>query len=110
MGAGTSLYSATCYTEGKFGNGNPYTIDLSAVVGLSGWLPCSKFGFFSHCFLFFPNITYQDPFKLLTISFNVNLFSALLCQYRNLRKKVEGDEAGRRAASLPILLCHGRGI
>ncbi|WOG91164.1 hypothetical protein DCAR_0310412 [Daucus carota subsp. sativus] len=68
MGAGTSLYSATCYTQGKFGNGNPYTIDLSAVVGLSGWLPCSK----------------------------------------NLSNKVEGDEAARRAASLPILLCHGK--
>lgn len=42
MGAATSLYSATCFTHGKYGNGNPYPANLSAVVGLSGWLPCSK--------------------------------------------------------------------
>ncbi|XWS26953.1 hypothetical protein CRYUN_Cryun26dG0074600 [Craigia yunnanensis] len=70
MGAATSLYSATCFTHGKYGNGNPYPANLSAVVGLSGWLPCSK----------------------------------------TLKNKIEGqDEAARRAASLPILLCHGKG-
>ncbi|XP_037492884.1 acyl-protein thioesterase 2 isoform X1 [Jatropha curcas] len=42
MGAATSLYSATCFTLGKYGNGNPYPANLSAIVGLSGWLPCSK--------------------------------------------------------------------
>ncbi|KAK4854345.1 hypothetical protein QYF36_022597 [Acer negundo] len=42
MGAATSLYSATCFAVGKFGNGNPYPANLSAVVGLSGWLPCAK--------------------------------------------------------------------
>lgn len=42
MGAATALYSATCRVLGQFGNGNPYTVDLSAVVGLSGWLPCSR--------------------------------------------------------------------
>ncbi|KAK0571048.1 hypothetical protein LWI29_010293 [Acer saccharum] len=42
MGAATSLYSATCFAAGKFGNGNPYPANLSAVVGLSGWLPCAK--------------------------------------------------------------------
>ena len=42
MGAATSLYSATCFTHGKYGNGNLYPANLSAVVGLSGWLPCSK--------------------------------------------------------------------
>lgn len=43
MGAATSLYSATCFAQGKYGNGNSYPSNLSAVVGLSGWLPCSKF-------------------------------------------------------------------
>ena len=42
MGAATALYSATCHAVGKYGNGNPYPTNLSAVVGLSGWLPCSK--------------------------------------------------------------------
>lgn len=42
MGAATALYSATCFTVGKYGNGNPYPANLSAVVGLSGWLPCAK--------------------------------------------------------------------
>ncbi|KAK8581718.1 hypothetical protein V6N13_144728 [Hibiscus sabdariffa] len=68
MGAATSLYSATCFTHGKYENGNPYPAKLSAVVGLSGWLPCSK----------------------------------------TLKNKIEQDEAARRAACLPILLCHGK--
>ncbi|XP_010249993.1 PREDICTED: acyl-protein thioesterase 2-like [Nelumbo nucifera] len=42
MGAATALYSATCCAQGKYGTGNPYTVNLSAVVGLSGWLPCSR--------------------------------------------------------------------
>eukprot|EP00262_Sarcandra_glabra_P021558 TRINITY_DN918_c0_g4_i1.p1 TRINITY_DN918_c0_g4~~TRINITY_DN918_c0_g4_i1.p1 ORF type:complete len:141 (+),score=21.34 TRINITY_DN918_c0_g4_i1:35-424(+) len=70
MGAATALYSGTCCAHGKYGNGNPYPINLRAVVGLSGWLPCS----------------------------------------RSLRSKIEGSqEATRRAASLPLLLCHGKG-
>ncbi|XP_073034946.1 uncharacterized protein [Primulina eburnea] len=70
MGAATSLYSATCFAHGKYGNGNQYSANLSAVVGLSGWLPCAK----------------------------------------NLSYKIDGvEEAAGRAASLPILLCHGRG-
>ncbi|KAA8523047.1 hypothetical protein F0562_009470 [Nyssa sinensis] len=70
MGAATSLYSATCFALGKYGNGNLYLANISAVVGLSGWLPCSK----------------------------------------NLGNKIEGvDGAARRAGSLPIMLCHGRG-
>lgn len=68
MGAATALYSATCFVQGKYGNGIPYLINLKTVVGLSGWLPGS----------------------------------------RSLRNKIEGShEAVRRAASLPILLCHG---
>ncbi|CAI0416733.1 unnamed protein product [Linum tenue] len=71
MGAATALYSATCRTLGQYGNGNPYQVNLSAVVGLSGWLPCS----------------------------------------RTLRSRMERSyDAVRRAASLPILLCHGSGM
>uniref|UniRef100_A0A7N0V8T6 Phospholipase/carboxylesterase/thioesterase domain-containing protein n=1 Tax=Kalanchoe fedtschenkoi TaxID=63787 RepID=A0A7N0V8T6_KALFE len=70
MGAATALYSATCYALGKYSNGNPYTANLSAVVGLSGWLPCAKL----------------------------------------LSEKIQSvDNAANRAASLPILLCHGKG-
>ncbi|XVE63520.1 hypothetical protein DITRI_Ditri07aG0026700 [Diplodiscus trichospermus] len=70
MGAATALYSATCHILGKYGNGNLYPVNLSAVVGLSGWLPCS----------------------------------------RTLRIQMEGSiQAVRRAASLPILVCHGLG-
>lgn len=70
MGAATALYSASCCAHGKYGNGNTYPLNLSAVVGLSGWLPCS----------------------------------------RSLKNKIEGsEEAARRAATLPLLLCHGRG-
>ncbi|KAE8726260.1 Tesmin/TSO1-like CXC domain-containing protein, putative isoform 1 [Hibiscus syriacus] len=42
MGAATALYSATCHVLGKYSNGNLYPVNLSAVVGLSGWLPCSR--------------------------------------------------------------------
>lgn len=70
MGAATALYSATCSALGRYGNGNPYEVNLSAVVGLSGWLP----------------------------------------SYRNVKNKIGGsEEAAIRAASLPILLCHGKG-
>ena len=43
MGAATALYSATCYSLGKYGNGNLYPVNLRAVVGLSGWLPGSRY-------------------------------------------------------------------
>lgn len=70
MGAATSLYTASCFAVGKYGNGNPFPVNLSAVVGLSGWLPCSK----------------------------------------TLSNKIQRvNEAAGRAASLPILLCHGKG-
>lgn len=42
MGAAAALYSATCFATGTYNNDNPYPINLSAVVGLSGWLPCSR--------------------------------------------------------------------
>jgi lysophospholipase-2 len=68
MGAATALYSATCCALGRYGNGNPYVINLRTIVALSGWLPAA----------------------------------------RGLRNKIEGShEAARRAASLPILHCHG---
>lgn len=70
MGAAIALYSATCFALGKYENGNLYPSNLSAIVGLSGWLPCAK----------------------------------------TLGNKLERvEEAARRIASLPILLCHGRG-
>lgn len=43
MGAATALYSATCFAQGKFGNGIPYPVNLRAIVGLSGWLPGSRY-------------------------------------------------------------------
>ncbi|KZV56075.1 acyl-protein thioesterase 2-like [Dorcoceras hygrometricum] len=42
MGAATALYSATCFAQGSYGNGSPYPVNLRAVVGLSGWLPCAR--------------------------------------------------------------------
>ncbi|XP_028779249.1 acyl-protein thioesterase 1 [Neltuma alba] len=42
MGAATALYSATCHALGRYRDGNAYPINLSAVVALSGWLPCSR--------------------------------------------------------------------
>ncbi|RCV24904.1 hypothetical protein SEVIR_5G120200v4 [Setaria viridis] len=42
MGAATALYSATCFAHGKYGNANPYPVNLSLAVGLSGWLPCAR--------------------------------------------------------------------
>ncbi|CAH2053612.1 unnamed protein product [Thlaspi arvense] len=39
MGAAIALYSTTCYALGRYGTGHPYTINLRATVGLSGWLP-----------------------------------------------------------------------
>lgn len=43
MGAAIALYSATCYAMGRYGNGIPYPVNLRAVVGLSGWLPGSRY-------------------------------------------------------------------
>lgn len=57
MGAATSLYSATCFTSGKYANGNQYPANLSAVVGLSGWLPCSKYACFYDPFHFQHNLS-----------------------------------------------------
>ncbi|GMP35684.1 hypothetical protein CsSME_00008039 [Camellia sinensis var. sinensis] len=42
MGVATALYSATCFAQGKYGNGIDYPINLRAIVGLSGWLPGSS--------------------------------------------------------------------
>ncbi|KAM3349902.1 hypothetical protein ACQJBY_022634 [Aegilops geniculata] len=42
MGAATALHSAACYAHGRFSNGVAYPITLSAIIGLSGWLPCSR--------------------------------------------------------------------
>ncbi|GMP26594.1 hypothetical protein CsSME_00002970 [Camellia sinensis var. sinensis] len=42
MGVATGLYSATCFAQGKYGNGIDYPVNLRAIVGLSGWLPGSS--------------------------------------------------------------------
>jgi len=42
MGAAIALYSATCCVHGKYANGDPYPVNITAAVGLSGWLPCAK--------------------------------------------------------------------
>ncbi|XP_022714861.1 acyl-protein thioesterase 1 homolog 1 [Durio zibethinus] len=42
MGAAMALYSATACALGRYGNGNPYSTNLRAVIGLSGWLPGSR--------------------------------------------------------------------
>lgn len=42
MGAATALHSAACYAHGRFSNGVAYPITLSTIIGLSGWLPCSR--------------------------------------------------------------------
>ncbi|XP_026451195.1 acyl-protein thioesterase 2-like [Papaver somniferum] len=69
MGSALALYSAACAVEGRLANGRPYPANVSAVVGLSGWLPMARF----------------------------------------LTDKIIGSkEAVARAASLPLLLCHGK--
>ncbi|XP_026451730.1 acyl-protein thioesterase 2-like [Papaver somniferum] len=69
MGSALALYSAACAVEGRLANGRPYPANVSAVVGLSGWLPMARF----------------------------------------LMSKIIGSqEAVARAASLPLLLCHGK--
>ncbi|XP_051152673.1 uncharacterized protein LOC127266448 isoform X2 [Andrographis paniculata] len=42
MGAAAALYSATCFAQGKYGNGSPFPVNLRAVIGLSGWLPGAR--------------------------------------------------------------------
>jgi hypothetical protein len=44
MGAAAALHSAACYAHGRFTNGVAYPINLRVVVGLSGWLPSSRYG------------------------------------------------------------------
>ncbi|KAH9289654.1 hypothetical protein KI387_033771, partial [Taxus chinensis] len=42
MGAAIALYSATSCVVGKYSNGDPYPVNITAAVGLSGWLPGGK--------------------------------------------------------------------
>lgn len=42
MGAATALYSASCFAHGRYSNGDRYPVNISAVVGLSGWLPSAR--------------------------------------------------------------------
>ncbi|XP_057537839.1 uncharacterized protein LOC130815394 isoform X2 [Amaranthus tricolor] len=68
MGAATAFHAALCHVTRKYANGNEFPVNLNAIVGLSGWLPCAK----------------------------------------SLSSKLAVNEAASRAASLPILLCHGK--
>ncbi|KAK9706117.1 hypothetical protein RND81_07G105100 [Saponaria officinalis] len=68
MGAATALHTATCHVSGKYASGEQFPVNLSAAVGLSGWLPSAK----------------------------------------TLTRRVTSNEAANRAASLPILVCHGK--
>lgn len=74
MGAATALYSATCFAAGKYGNGNPYPAKLSTVVGLSGWLPCAKYGFLCSRFDI-PCFFYFALFCSLVVIYIPHLFS-----------------------------------
>ena len=96
MGAAASLYCATCcFARGKFENDNEFSPNISAVVGLSGLLPSAKF---------VPNNT------LLIVKWPINVIIKWCHFSRTLSHKLEGvAEAFERAASLPILLCHGQG-
>ncbi|KAK5830960.1 hypothetical protein PVK06_014755 [Gossypium arboreum] len=105
MGAAMALYSATAYALGRYGNGNPYPISLRAVVGLSGWLPGSRYGILRDYF------SKEVICKLFHVMFSTSLTCKHEISYllgRGLRNKIEvSSEAARRAASLPILLSHG---
>lgn len=99
MGAATALYSATCFAHGKYGNGNPYPVNLSLAVGLSGWLPCARFVQLYRYGMCFRN----------TAGFWLRNF--ILCdQLRTLKNRIESSpEAAQKASSIPLLLCHGKG-
>lgn len=109
MGAATALYSATSCALGRYGNGNPYVLNLRAVVGLSGWLPGSRYivrnlsiesSFVRSCYLCWEWIFSRKTFP--------SSIHKMLFQCRCLKNKIEGShEAARRAASLPIFLAHG---
>ena len=63
MGAATAMYSATCFAARKYSDGSAYPANLSAIVGISGWLPCSKF-VFSSLFFLFCNVLFAYNFML----------------------------------------------
>lgn len=113
MGAATSLYSATCFVLGKYGNGTSYSTQLSVVIGLSGWLPCSKLELLQFWFLS-STFTTNHIFFCCPVGFNTTTTKNPVEFHfprRVLNKKMESVvDAATRASSLPILLCHGRGI
>ncbi|KAL9270438.1 Acyl-protein thioesterase 2-like protein [Drosera capensis] len=100
MGAATSLYSATCFISGKYGNGDPYPVNLSAVVGFSGWLPAAKFESRYHIYL--ESNLYFVCFCLISVS-----LSCIVAVSRSFSDRVASNEATSRAASLPVFLAHG---
>jgi len=123
MGAAIALYSATCFAIGRYGNGIPYPLNLRTVVGLSGWLPGSRYVvklFVNHdiglltqtniwlCFLIRFLIIISDFVNKSAILHILNSYHLKPATCRSLRNKIEvSHEARRRATSLPILLCHG---
>ncbi|GJZ97135.1 acyltransferase-like protein, chloroplastic, partial [Tanacetum coccineum] len=42
MGVAMALYCATCRALGQYGNGIRFPINLSVVMAINGWLPCSR--------------------------------------------------------------------
>ncbi|GMP35683.1 hypothetical protein CsSME_00008039 [Camellia sinensis var. sinensis] len=81
MGVATALYSATCFAQGKYGNGIDYPINLRAIVGLSGWLPGSR------------EVCDANAFKIATslIMTGIELRGPLFCHMHILLKTLERD-------------------
>ncbi|GJX00255.1 alpha/beta hydrolase fold protein, partial [Tanacetum coccineum] len=42
MGVVMALYCATCHALGQYGNGIRFPINLSVVMSMNGWIPCSR--------------------------------------------------------------------
>lgn len=105
MGAATALYSATCHVFRQYGNMHPYLINVSSIISLSGWLPCSRQENYPSCSQFIYTAKECHFFRCCLLCAHSNLLFS-----RTLRNRMEtSNEIIRRAASLPILLCHGTG-
>lgn len=105
MGAATALYSATCFAQGIYSNGYPYPVGLRAIVGISSWLPGYRYdSSFLHFIMTCASCCSSPCLKQIKVLLTADPY------FRNLRSKMEASyDAARRAASLPILLCHGLG-
>ena len=54
------VYFAICLVSRNYGNGNFYLVNLRTNVGLSGRLPCSRFGFYHIDMYSEKHVTHQD--------------------------------------------------